>query len=320
MRATGSWTPDSRIADVDQMSSDFPVLWEQMARETYLTHQTYLGLPGDPVSFSDRYFLSDADEPPKARLDLPVRTAPGIDNIRFAEFGDRLRGTTPRSFEIPADASPFPVNRTRKGSAMQFNVTALVHALQDEFLLQGGRFETRTFHTPGEIAELAEKVVINCTGYGARALFNDKTMIPVRAQIAWLAPQSEADYGLHYRGVMVLSRSDGIVVQNSRGDMNGVGIEEEVEDRDEARATIGVPLGDQESKFKRLIGVETRVAMGVVTIGQIVLGDRHCPAETFRDVLTGHFQMDAAGVNALGFRHVYEGPNLTKDTVKGPGL
>lgn len=240
MRATGSWTPDSRIADVDQMSSDFPVLWEQMARETYLTHQTYLGLPGDPVSFSDRYFLSDADEPPKARLDLPVRTAPGIDNIRFAEFGDRLRGTTPRSFEIPADASPFPVNRTRKGSAMQFNVTALVHALQDEFLLQGGRFETRTFHTPGEIAELAEKVVINCTGYGARALFNDKTMIPVRGQIAWLAPQSEADYGLHYRGVMVLSRSDGIVVQNSRGDMNGVGIEDEVEDRDEARATIGV--------------------------------------------------------------------------------
>ena len=34
----------------------------------------------------------------------------------------------------------------------------------------GGRFETRAFESLRELAELDERVVVNCTGYGARAL------------------------------------------------------------------------------------------------------------------------------------------------------
>lgn len=238
MRATGSWTPDSRIADADRVGADFPALWEQMARETYATHQTYLGTEGDPVVFSDRYMLSGGAALPRSPEPPPIRTGPGVKPIRFAEY--RLDGLAPRSIPLPASASPFPVRETRMVSAMQFNVAELAHRLEAEFLAQGGRIETRTFNTPADLTTLSEKIVVNCTGYGARALFEDKDLIPVRGQIAWLAPQPEANYGLHFRGVTVLSRPDGIVVQATRNDMNGVGIDDETPDRAEANATIGL--------------------------------------------------------------------------------
>lgn len=237
MNATGSWTPDSRIADADRIGADFPALWAQMARESYATHQTYLGTDGDPVVFSDRYILSGGDLPRTERP--PIRSAPGVAPVRFASLG-RLEGVTPRSFPLTAGATPFPVAEARLGSEMQFNVTELVHRLETEFLLHGGRFETRAFHAPSELAALPEKIVINCTGYGARALFGDAELTPVRGQITWLTPQAGVDYGLHFRGVMVLSRPDGIVVQDTRDDMNGYGIEDETPDRAEAEATIGV--------------------------------------------------------------------------------
>ncbi|MFN7109438.1 MAG: FAD-dependent oxidoreductase [Brevundimonas sp.] len=238
MRATGSWTPDSRIADADRVSTEFPALWEQMARETYATHQTYLGTEGDPVVFSDRYMLSGGAALPRSPEPPPIRTGPGVKPIRFAEY--RLDGLAPRSIPLPASASPFPVRETRMVSAMQFNVAELAHRLEAEFLAYGGRIETRTFNTPADLTTLSEKIVVNCTGYGARALFEDKELIPVRGQIAWLAPQPEANYGLHFRGVTVLSRPDGIVVQATRNDMNGVGIDDETPDRAEANATIGL--------------------------------------------------------------------------------
>ena len=61
-RATGSWTPDSRIALTDKAAPGFAALWEQMARISFKTYRSYLGLPGTPVEFNDRYYLSD--EPP----------------------------------------------------------------------------------------------------------------------------------------------------------------------------------------------------------------------------------------------------------------
>lgn len=237
MRATGTWTPDSRIADADKVSADFPDLWERMAREAFATHQTWLGTDGDPVVFRDRYILSNAQPGPAA----PAKTAEETDprEIHFAEYGDRIRDIVPRSVQIPVEQTPFPVASARHGTGLQFNVTELAHRLMTQFLLQGGRIETREFHSPAQIAALPEKVVVNCTGYGARALWNDRTITPVRGQIAWLAPQPEVDYTVFYAGVAVVSRPDGIVVQSTRGgDMVGYGIEDETPDRAEAEATV----------------------------------------------------------------------------------
>ena len=86
---------------------------------------------------------------------------------------------------------------------------------------------------------LSEPVIVNCTGYGARALFGDETVIPVRGQIAWLTPQPEVTYGLYYRGVSMLPRADGVVIQAvGGGDMVGYGVEDETPDQAEAEACL----------------------------------------------------------------------------------
>lgn len=48
-RATGTWSPSSRIADADAVTPQFPALWEAMARASYAEHRSHVGLPGDPL-------------------------------------------------------------------------------------------------------------------------------------------------------------------------------------------------------------------------------------------------------------------------------
>jgi len=73
--------------------------------------------------------------------------------------------------------------------------------------------EQREFHEPRDLAHLPQKCIINCTGYGARALFSDQSIVPVRGQLTRLVPQPEVNYGLTYRNVFVVPRRDGIVLQ-----------------------------------------------------------------------------------------------------------
>ena len=82
-------------------------------------------------------------------------------------------------------------------------------------------------------------MVINCTGYGARALWKDETLTPVRGQIARLIPQPDVRYGLTYRQVIAVPRRDGIVVQSFEGgEMKGYSDTNETPDRAEAEQAV----------------------------------------------------------------------------------
>ena len=84
-------------------------------------------------------------------------------------------------------------------------------------------------------------MVINATGYGARALWKDELIIPVRGQIAWLIPQPEVNYGVIYKNVNILARRDGIVVQDGGvGEMDGYNDTNENPDRIKAEAAVQV--------------------------------------------------------------------------------
>ena len=242
-RATGLWTPDSRIADADRVDAAFPALWERMARTSWAMHQTYVGLPGEPVSFQDRYSLQSGSPTSARPAAAPARPAPvdptAAAPIRFAEYASRLYDIVPRSHDLASLQHPFPVAGARVGPNMQFNIAELGHRLMADFLAEGGRIEQRTFHGPGDLAALHEPVVVNCTGYGARALFGDDSLAPVRGQMAWLPPQPEVRYSLYFDGVGLISRPDGVGVQALRGgDMLGYGDAKENIDRAEAEAAI----------------------------------------------------------------------------------
>ena len=60
---------------------------------------------------------------------------------------------------------------------------------------------------------MKEKTLVNATGYGARALFGDQSLIPVRGQLTRMIPQADVSYGLFYNSVAFVPRRDGLVFQ-----------------------------------------------------------------------------------------------------------
>ncbi len=232
-RATGAWSPDSRIAAEASVSADFPARWEAMARRSWVDHHAFVGLDGDPVKFIDQYNLRD--DPPGTA----VGPEPSPGQVGFAHLGNRLGGLAPRSRALTPEEHPFRVASARVFSQMTFNVAEYARQLTEALLMEGGGIVQRTFNHPSELAALAEPVVVNCTGYGARALFGDESVIPVRGQIAWLPPQPELTYGLFYRGIGMVPRADGIVIQaNGRNEMVGYGVADETPDRAEAEQAL----------------------------------------------------------------------------------
>lgn len=234
LRATGSFTPDSRIALTDAVDPGFPELWERMARASFRRYGSMLGLAGEPVQWIDRYIVSEPGPvPPRSGA------VPGANELNFVNYGARLRDLFPRPELLEPGATPFHGFTVRRQANLMFNLASYASTLVSQFRLAGGRIERREFHSPGEFAQLPEKVVINCTGYGARALLGDESVVPVRGQIAWLIPQADFDYGLAYRGVNVVPRSDGICVQAvSGGDMRGYGEDSLIPDRAEAEEAV----------------------------------------------------------------------------------
>ena len=63
------------------------------------------------------------------------------------------------------------------------------------------------------LAALHERGIFNCTGLGARALFGDAMLQPVRGQLTILEPQPEINYIYLAAGPLYMfPRSDGIVL------------------------------------------------------------------------------------------------------------
>lgn len=230
--ATGLWTPDSRICLEDRATPAFRRTWEAMCRTSFASYQGYLGLPGDPVEWIDMYNLAR----PAADRAAPAPPSP----IRFAEMQDELvPDLIPRALPLADDANPFPGRVTRRRPAMMFNLTAYQHLLMAEYLENGGRIETREFHEPSELAGLRQRTIINATGYGARRLFRDASIIPVRGQLARLIPQPEVAYGLYFAGVLMVPRRDGLVVQALGPDEGaGYGDESTAPDRADAERAV----------------------------------------------------------------------------------
>jgi D-amino-acid oxidase len=234
-RATGSWSPDSRIALKNSVSPDFPALWEKMSRYSFHTYESYLGMAGNPVEWTERYMLWDANPTERSPNRQPEET------LDFARYESRISDLTPDGQDLPPGSHPFPTQYARRSSGLTFNIAAYSRQLVTDFLIEGGKIEHVEFHSPSELNQVAQRVVVNATGYGARALWKDESIVPVRGQIAWLLPQPDVNYGIFYKNVGVLARRDGIVVQDGgKGEMEGYNDPNEEPNREAAEAAVRV--------------------------------------------------------------------------------
>jgi glycine/D-amino acid oxidase-like deaminating enzyme len=234
-RATGSYTPDSRIALTKSASPDFPALWERMARASFAMYQSYLGLPGTPIEWTDRYTFSNL-----TREQIDARDDAG-NTHGFASYYDRIADLYPgrRELELRDGQKPYNVRTARRSTGMTFNISAYWRTLVEEYKLGGGTIEPREFVTPRDVASVTQRLIVNCTGYGARALWSDESLIPVRGQIGWLPPQEGVNYGMALDGLIITGRRDGIAVQPTpQGDDTGWNDGSEIPDRDAAVAGV----------------------------------------------------------------------------------
>ena len=206
--ATGVWSPDSRICLQESATPSFKRLWETMARRSFDTYQTLIGLPNNPVEFFDSYLV-------KNTWDAGFRAAqPADPRPKFAELERELiSDLSPRPEDYGPGSHPFGNRHVSRDSLMMFNINAYSRMLVAEFLANGGRIEVQEFQTPADFAKLPQKALINATGYGARALFDDRSIVPVRGQVARMAPQPGVNYGLFYNGFAFVPRRDGFVFQ-----------------------------------------------------------------------------------------------------------
>jgi glycine/D-amino acid oxidase-like deaminating enzyme len=233
--ATGLYTPDSRICLEEHATPAFKQTWEQMARQSFQTYQSFLGLSGTPVEFIDSYFVSD-DASNRRRTKEPD-SRPAFADLQRELIGDLI----PQGVDFAPGSHPLGPRFLQRNTQLMFNLTSYTRTLLADFHANGGKIEIAEFHVPDEFARLKEKTLVNATGYGARALFGDQSIIPVRGQLTRVIPQADVSYGLFYKNVSFVPRRDGLVFQVvGDNDYYGYNDDTELPDRAEAERAVNI--------------------------------------------------------------------------------
>ena len=118
----------------------------------------------------------------------------------------------PNNRLLRPDEHPFPVPALARYDTLYVEVGRYLRQMIRDVELAGGRIAIRDFATPADIAALPERLVFNCTGLGARALFGDQELRPARGQLAILLPQPEIRYAFTGDAGYMFPRADGILL------------------------------------------------------------------------------------------------------------
>lgn len=111
----------------------------------------------------------------------------------------------------PAD-HPFPLEKVVAFDTMYVETPRYLDRMMRDFRARGGQVEQRRFADAPAVATLTEPLVFNCTGIGARELFGDQELQPVRGQLAVLRPQPEVRYSASGDWGYMFARPDGILL------------------------------------------------------------------------------------------------------------
>ena len=186
------WYPHL-LVDEQRRTATFDRQFESAAR---FSHRYFQGLIGDDygVCWRQQYFLSQT--PAAESWDLAM-----------------LRDLFPESRALAPEEHPFGVPHVSADRLLFIEPTVYLEALLRDFRLAGGRVCPQSLASPADVAALPERIVVNCTGLGARDLFGDRELTPVKGQLAVLPPQPEVDYAwVNDEDLYMFPRRDGILL------------------------------------------------------------------------------------------------------------
>lgn len=111
----------------------------------------------------------------------------------------------------PAE-NPFPFPYVRQFYTMMIEPNTYLPAVMQDFRIAGGQIKVQEFRNLAELQTLPQPVVVNCTGLGAKRLFGDEELTPVKGQLTFLLPQPEIQYITLPEDLYMFPRSDGILL------------------------------------------------------------------------------------------------------------
>lgn len=193
-RAGGQWSPAS-VYDKDVATDAFKAQLNWAARISHHA-QTNLGGADYGIRWMENYFFKDS---------------PFDDEDGYPGLADLF----PHSRILEPDEHPFNAAYARVIVTMMVEPATFLRRLTEDFYQVGGRMEIRNFRDRSEVLALEEPVIFNCTGLGAKALFDDDELTPVKGQLVFLPPDPDVDYLTVYpvpELLYMFSRSDAVVL------------------------------------------------------------------------------------------------------------
>lgn len=174
--ALAGFTPTSGLVDLSARTPEWDAQFRRAVEISYGRWQLLIG-PHWGVSWVDNYSPTDDD-----------RSANGTNQL----LPEQLRGEREL---LGRGEHPFPTKYAVRRQEMRFEPSIYLDAAMRDFVLYGGRVVIRKFASRAELAQLDEPVIVNCTGLGARDLFNDSQLVALKGQLTVLVPQPEVQYG-----------------------------------------------------------------------------------------------------------------------------
>jgi D-amino-acid oxidase len=201
------FTPASGLIEPDRRTPEWDAQYRRAAdiayRQLHLMAGPYYG-----VSWLDNYSLTDD-------LPSPRPTNPDRPNLNDGFNAGRE--------VLQPGEHPFPTQYAIRNATIRIEPSIYLDALVRDFLLWGGHIVIRKFDTSRDLMTLGEPIIVNCTGLGARDLFGDQEVVPLKGQLTVLVPQPEVNY--HTQGglrpqperpgtlaIHMMPRSDGIAL------------------------------------------------------------------------------------------------------------
>ncbi len=193
--AGGTWAP-FLVADPEKGDARFNQQLVPAAEIAYRRYQTMLG-DRFGVHWIRSYSISKV----------------GFDDAAPVGSQCALRSMLPAFRDLKPNEHPFPVTSfVREHQTLLIEPPRYLTAMLDAFREASGTIVVRAIADRNDVAQLPEKLVFNCTGMGAKEIFQDDELTPVRGQLTFLKPQPEVQYGLAHDELYMLPRTDGILL------------------------------------------------------------------------------------------------------------
>jgi D-amino-acid oxidase len=193
--AGGQWFPFF-VFDSHRRTPEFPKQFVAASEFAYRRYQIMVG-PRYGVRWMRNYVLSNDSWSEGA---LIGRESP-------------LRSMLPELRDLSPSEHPFSGYRyVRQFDGMLIEPPIYLEAMLDEVRAAGATIRITELADRDSLRSLSERVFVNCTGLGAKALFGDEELVPLKGQLTFLLPQPEVQYATLSGGTYMFPRSDGILL------------------------------------------------------------------------------------------------------------